>query len=238
MSDTDPDYPAMVLANYMFGGSITAPRAEPDSQPGRAELRRQFPLHARRSSGTAASFGGAAISNPQNTPKVEASFRDELAKTLANGFTADEVAAAKKALRDQRTVGRSQDAGLLGLIVDARRVRPDARVGRADGRQARGADRRSGQRGVPPPREPRSAVDRQGRRLQGGRGVPVVRGQGSNCTGARPTPCTVRFTASTRTKIAAAGASVHGASATSATLEASCSMVPHVGTVAGNPSPT
>ena len=23
MSDTDPDYPAMVLANYMFGGSIT-----------------------------------------------------------------------------------------------------------------------------------------------------------------------------------------------------------------------
>ena len=23
MSDADPDYPAMVLANYMFGGSIT-----------------------------------------------------------------------------------------------------------------------------------------------------------------------------------------------------------------------
>ena len=36
MSDTDPDYPAMVLANYMFGGSITGPRAEPDSEPGRA----------------------------------------------------------------------------------------------------------------------------------------------------------------------------------------------------------
>jgi zinc protease len=48
---------------------------------------------------------------------VEASFRDELAKTLATGFTADEVTAAKKALHDQRVVGRSQDAGLLGLIV-------------------------------------------------------------------------------------------------------------------------
>ena len=24
MADTDPDYPAMVMANYMFGGTITA----------------------------------------------------------------------------------------------------------------------------------------------------------------------------------------------------------------------
>ena len=48
---------------------------------------------------------------------MESSFRDELAKILANGFTADEVAAAKKAIRDQRTVGRSQDMALLGLLT-------------------------------------------------------------------------------------------------------------------------
>ena len=116
MSDADPDYPAMVLANYMFGGSIT----------GRApnRIRNQeglsYGVSSRLSApalGNAASFGGTAIANPQNTPKVEASFRDELAKTLANGFTAEEVAAAKKALRDQRTVGRSQDAQLLNLIA-------------------------------------------------------------------------------------------------------------------------
>src|SRR4029077_7259531 len=116
MSDTDPDYPAMGLANYMFGGSIT----------GRApnRIRNQeglsYGVNSRFSApaiGSAAIFGGLAISNPQNTPKVETSFRDELAKTLANGFTADEVAAARKALRDQRTVGRSQDAGVLGLIL-------------------------------------------------------------------------------------------------------------------------
>ncbi len=116
MSDTDPDYPAMVLANYMFGGSIT----------GRApnRIRNQEGLSYGVSSrvsvpvvGNAASFAGVAISNPQNTPRVEASFRDELARALANGFTADEVAAAKRALRDERTVARSQDAGLLGLIA-------------------------------------------------------------------------------------------------------------------------
>jgi zinc protease len=116
MSDTDPDYPALVLANYMFGGSIT----------GRApnRIRNQEGLSYGVSSrvsvpvvGNAASFAGVAISNPQNTPRVEASFRDELARTLANGFTADEVATAKRALRDERTVARSQDAGLLGLIA-------------------------------------------------------------------------------------------------------------------------
>jgi zinc protease len=48
---------------------------------------------------------------------VEASFRDELAKTVSSGFSADEVAAAKNALRDQRTVARSQDAQLLNLIA-------------------------------------------------------------------------------------------------------------------------
>jgi zinc protease len=118
MSDTDPDYPAMVLANYMFGGSITG--RVPDRIRNREGLSYsvnsnfQAPMPA---DGNAARFGGAAISNPKNSPKVEASFRDELAKTLAGGFTAEEVSAAKKALRDARTMGRSQDQGLLRLIA-------------------------------------------------------------------------------------------------------------------------
>jgi zinc protease len=116
MPDTDPDYPAMVLANYMFGGSITgrAPNRIRNQEGLSYGVNSRFAAPA---VGNSASFGGTAISNPRNTPKVEASFRDELAKTLANGFTADEVAAAKKALRDQRTVGRSQDGQLLNLIA-------------------------------------------------------------------------------------------------------------------------
>ena len=118
MTDTDPDYAAMVLANYMFGGSITA-RA-PDRIRNREGLsytvnsRFQAPAAAE---GNAARFGGLAISNPKNTPKAEASFRDELAKTLAGGFTADEVAGAKKAILDARRVGRSQDQSLVTLIA-------------------------------------------------------------------------------------------------------------------------
>jgi zinc protease len=118
MSDTDPDYPAMVLANYIFGGSITG--HVPDRIRNREGLSYsvnssfQAPQPAQ---GNEAEFSAMAISNPRNSPKVESSFRDELAKTLANGFTADEVAAAKQAIRDQRRVGRSQDQGLLRLIV-------------------------------------------------------------------------------------------------------------------------
>jgi zinc protease len=116
MADTDPDYPAMVLANYMFGGSITgrAPNRIRNQEGLSYGVNSRFAAPA---IGNAATFGGTAIANPQNTPKVEASFRDELSRTLTGGFSADEVAAAKKALRDQRMVGRSQDGQLVTLIA-------------------------------------------------------------------------------------------------------------------------
>jgi zinc protease len=118
MMDTDPDYPAMVLANYMFGGSITgrAPDRIRNKEGLSYSVNSNF-FAPTPADGNAASFGGGAISNPKNSPKVEASFRDELAKTLAGGFTADEVAAAKKAIRDARTMGRTQDQALLRLIA-------------------------------------------------------------------------------------------------------------------------
>ena len=105
----------MVLANYMFGGSITS-RME-DRIRNREGLSYGANSSFRASvEGTAARFAASASSNPKNTPKVEASFKDELAKTLASGFTEKEVTEAKKAIRDQRIVGRSQDAQLLSLI--------------------------------------------------------------------------------------------------------------------------
>jgi zinc protease len=102
----------------LFGGSITA--RVPDRIRNREGLsygvNSNF-LAPPPVDGNAARFGGMAISNPKNSPRVEASFRDELAKTLAGGFNADEVAAAKKAIRDARTMGRAQDQPLLRLIV-------------------------------------------------------------------------------------------------------------------------
>jgi zinc protease len=115
MRDTDPDYPAMVMANYMFGGGITS--RLPDRVRNREGL--SYGVGSGFNAppeGNAASFTVFAIANPRNTPKVEASFMDELARTLRDGFTAAELTAAKKAIHDERTVGRSSDAGILNLI--------------------------------------------------------------------------------------------------------------------------
>jgi zinc protease len=115
MKDSDPDYPAMVMANYMFGGGITA------RLPDRVRNREGYSYSVSSNftapvEGDAAAFSASAISNPANTPKVEASFIDELTKTARDGFTAAELTAAKKALRDDRIGARSSDGGVLNLI--------------------------------------------------------------------------------------------------------------------------
>jgi zinc protease len=116
MRDTDPDYPALMMANYMFGGGITA------RLPDRVRNREGYSYSVGSNfsapvDGDAAIFSASAISNPANTPRVEASFMDELTRTLRDGFTAEELAAAKKALRDERIGARSSDGGLLNLIA-------------------------------------------------------------------------------------------------------------------------
>jgi zinc protease len=115
MDDEDPDYPAVVLGNYIFGGS------------GGSRLFKRVRDKEGLSYGVGSSFSaptkddGAmfstnAICNPQNLPKAEASIKDELARTVKDGFTADEVAAAKKSWLESRTVNRSQDQGLMGTL--------------------------------------------------------------------------------------------------------------------------
>jgi zinc protease len=49
--------------------------------------------------------------------KVEAAFKEELAKLIAEGFNAAEVDAAKIAFLQDRQVGRTADGSLAGLFV-------------------------------------------------------------------------------------------------------------------------
>jgi zinc protease len=116
MKDTDADYAAMVMANYMFGGGITA--RLPDRIRNREGLSYSVGSNFNAPvEGDAAIFSASAIANPANTPKVESSFIDEMNRTLKDGFTAEELSAAKKAIRDERIGGRSSDGGILGLIA-------------------------------------------------------------------------------------------------------------------------
>jgi zinc protease len=116
MSDSDPDYAAMLLANYMLGGSISArlPNRIRNVEGLSYGVSSAF---SASSDGDAALLQAAAIANPKNAPKVEASFKDELAKTVANGFTAEEVKIAKSAYLDARQVARAQDQSLLATMM-------------------------------------------------------------------------------------------------------------------------
>jgi zinc protease len=115
LSDEDPDYPALVLANYMLGGSPGARLFKRIRVTEGLSYGVQSILQA-ATKDDGGTFAGMAISAPQNAPKVEASFKDELARTLRDGFTAEEVAAAKKAWLQEQSVARSQDQGLVAVL--------------------------------------------------------------------------------------------------------------------------
>jgi zinc protease len=116
LSEDDPDYPAMLLAGYMFGGPITSHIS--DRIRNREGL--SYGANARLAvptEGDSSLLSGTVSLNPANGPKVEFSFKDELVRTLKEGFSAQETAEAKKAYLDSRLVNRAQDAALLGQLV-------------------------------------------------------------------------------------------------------------------------
>jgi zinc protease len=116
----DPDYPAMTLANYILGGSGGSRLFKRiRDKEGLSYGVGSFVNVPNKDDG--ASFGVQSICNPMNAPKVEASFKDELARTVKDGFTADEVADAKKSWLEQRMVQRSQDQALLSVLLTRER---------------------------------------------------------------------------------------------------------------------
>lgn len=62
-------------------------------------------------------FSTYAIFAPQNRSAVEKGVREELAKVLEKGFTAEEVAAAKSGLLQQARVDRTEISSLADLLV-------------------------------------------------------------------------------------------------------------------------
>lgn len=119
MNDADPDYPALVLGNYILGsgmGSRLFTRIR-----GKEGL--SYGVGAGFSApiiDDAARFSASAICAPQNASKVEASFKDELGKILAEGYRPEEVEAAKKSWFQSRQVSRANDAELVGRLASNR----------------------------------------------------------------------------------------------------------------------
>jgi zinc protease len=117
INDEDAEYPAILMANYILGGSGTGSKLFArirDKEGLSYTVQSVFQAPVKDDGG---SFLAVAISNPANTPKVEASFKDELGKALKDGFTATDLDAAKKAWLQERLVGRAQDGAMVGLLA-------------------------------------------------------------------------------------------------------------------------
>jgi zinc protease len=114
--DDNPDYPAMVLANYMLGGGFLNSRLATRI---RQKEGLSYGVGSQFNAGSldpVGSFFAFAIYAPENAEKLEAAFKDEINKAVTAGFTAEEIAAAKSGWLQSRTVQRAQDGGLAGTL--------------------------------------------------------------------------------------------------------------------------
>jgi zinc protease len=118
LRDDDPDYPALVLGNYMLGGGF---------------LNSRLAVRIRQKEGISYGIGSSlnissldksgrfmanAIHAPQNAAKLEAALKEEIERALKDGFTADEVKAAKSGWLGSRQVSRAQDNELASRLAN------------------------------------------------------------------------------------------------------------------------
>jgi zinc protease len=124
MRDDHPDFPAMILANYLIGGSSTA-RVPARVREKEGLSYSTYTSFTSSAFDEAASFRVSSIFAPQNRQRVELAIREELARAVRDGFTAEEVEAGKKALLEARRMARTQDRALvsrLGSYLFAKRT--------------------------------------------------------------------------------------------------------------------
>ncbi len=117
VSDNDADYPALTMVNYLLGGS------------GNSRLWRRIREAEGLSYGVNSNVAWSqheansdwqlsAIYAPQNRAKVETAMREELARALKDGFTAQELAEGQRGLLNFRRLSRAQDETLAGALVN------------------------------------------------------------------------------------------------------------------------
>jgi zinc protease len=115
MNDDNPDFPAITMGGMILGGSansrlFTRIRIKDGLSYG---ANADFYLPTKDDAGA---FYASAIAAPQNMPKVEADFQDEISRILKDGVTADELEKAKKTWLDQRSLQRADESSLAGIL--------------------------------------------------------------------------------------------------------------------------
>jgi zinc protease len=116
MRNDNPDYPAMVLGNYMMGGGFLNSRLA-------VRIRQKEGISYSVGSGfnanpldESAIFNASAIYAPENVQRLEQAFKEEIDRVLQDGFTQEEIDAAKSGWLQSQQVTRSQDGSVAGTL--------------------------------------------------------------------------------------------------------------------------
>ncbi len=118
ISDVSEDYPALVIGNFVMGGSTLASRLgdrvrqKEGLSYGVGSMLRASSLDDRTS------FMMYAITNPMNMAKVEAAMSEELDKALKDGLTSGEVEAAKTGYLEQQKIEWNTDDSLAARLSE------------------------------------------------------------------------------------------------------------------------
>jgi zinc protease len=119
LKDSDPEYPALQVGNYLLGG---APLASRLSNRVRGEeglsygIGSEFSADPKDKSAHVALY---AITNPKNMGKVDSVIAEEVGKFLKDGVSLSELDEGKKAFTEQMKVQRSDDATLATQLATA-----------------------------------------------------------------------------------------------------------------------
>ncbi len=117
MRDDNPDWPALVLGNYMLGGSGLKSRLN-----ARIRIKEGLSYGAGSRANAdeideAGSFVSYAIYAPQNLAKLEQAYKEEMLRVVNEEVTAQELDEAKSGWLQRRTVSRAQDRELVGGLA-------------------------------------------------------------------------------------------------------------------------
>ena len=116
MSDADPDFPAMMIADQILGGS-SASRLFMRVRENEGLSYGVYSSYRAEMLDPKAEFRVSGICNPNNMEKVKALIAEEVRKFVDKGVTDEEVAEAKKSILEGRRMSRSQDQQLSGLLA-------------------------------------------------------------------------------------------------------------------------